>query len=48
MASVGIINWAQNLALPRHFFHLCACTKPGKWAVMYWGVWDIDFYDFDI
>ena len=45
MASVGIINWAQNLAT---FFNLSACTKPGKWVVMYWGFWDIDFYDFDI
>jgi hypothetical protein len=32
----GISEYTTGLTSP--FFHLCACTKPGKWAVEVWNI----------
>ena len=40
----GVSDYTTGLTSP--FFHLCACTKPGKWAVMYMFAKGIEFAPF--
>jgi hypothetical protein len=40
-------KWTNKTILGPTTFYLCPCSKPGRGAVIYWGIEFASFYDFD-